>query len=68
MSLIYNLESTWLSLKHHAFRSLLAMLGVVLGVAAVVGMLAVSEGAKRESIERIRQQGVDNIILHSVKP
>lgn len=68
MSLIYNLESTWLSLKHHAFRSLLAMLGVVLGVAAVVGMLAVSEGARRESIERIRQQGVDNIILHSEKP
>ncbi len=68
MSLMYNLESTWLSLKHHAFRSLLAMLGVVLGVAAVVGMLAVSEGAKRESINRIQQQGVDNIILHSEKP
>ena len=68
MSIVYNLESTWLSLKHHAFRSLLAMLGVVLGVAAVVGMLAVSEGARRESIERIRQQGVDNIILHSEKP
>jgi hypothetical protein len=42
MSLKYNIESTWLSLRHHAFRSLLAMLGVVLGVAAVVGMLAVS--------------------------
>lgn len=68
MSLIYNVESTWLSLKHHAFRSLLAMLGVVLGVAAVVGMLAVSEGAKRESLERIEQQGVDNILLHSEKP
>ena len=68
MSLIYNLESTWLNLRHHAFRSLLAMLGVVLGVAAVVGMLAVSEGAKRESIERIRQQGVDNILLFSEKP
>lgn len=68
MSIVYNLESTWLSLKHHAFRSLLAMLGVVLGVAAVVGMLAVSEGAKRESIERIAQQGVDNIILHSERP
>ena len=68
MSLIYNIESTWLSLKHHAFRSLLAMLGVVLGVAAVVGMLAVSEGARVESIERIRRQGVDNIILHSEEP
>lgn len=68
MSLIYNLESTWLSLKHHAFRSLLAMLGVVLGVAAVVGMLAVSEGARVESIERIQRQGVDNIILHSERP
>ncbi len=68
MSIIYNLESTWLSLKHHAFRSLLAMLGVVLGVAAVVGMLAVSEGARVESIERIQRQGVDNIILHSKHP
>ncbi len=68
MSFIYNIESTWLSLKHHAFRSLLAMLGVVLGVAAVVGMLAVSEGARVESIERIQRQGVDNIILHSEEP
>ena len=68
MSLFYNIESTWLSLKHHAFRSLLAMLGVVLGVAAVVGMLAVSEGARHESLDRIQQQGVDNIILHSEKP
>ena len=68
MSLKYNIESTWLSLKHHAFRSLLAMLGVVLGVAAVVGMLAVSEGARVESVERIQQQGVDNIILHTEEP
>jgi putative ABC transport system permease protein len=68
MSFFYNVESTWLSLKHHAFRSLLAMLGVVLGVAAVVGMLAVSEGARVESIERIQRQGVDNIILHSEEP
>lgn len=68
MSLTYNIESTWLSLRHHAFRSLLAMLGVVLGVAAVVGMLAVSEGARVESVERIQQQGVDNIILHSEEP
>jgi putative ABC transport system permease protein len=68
MSFIYNVESTWLSLKHHAFRSLLAMLGVVLGVAAVVGMLAVSEGARVESVERIQRQGVDNIILYSEEP
>ncbi|MBN2685742.1 MAG: ABC transporter permease [Pontiellaceae bacterium] len=68
MSLKYNIESTWLSLRHHAFRSLLAMLGVVLGVAAVVGMLAVSEGARVESVERIKRQGVDNIILHSEEP
>jgi putative ABC transport system permease protein len=68
MSFIYNVESTWLSLRHHAFRSLLAMLGVVLGVAAVVGMLAVSEGARVESVERIQRQGVDNIILHSERP
>ena len=59
---------TFLNLGRHAFRSFLAALGVVLGVGAVVAMLAVSEGAKSEALEQIQAQGIDNIVVRSVRP
>ena len=62
------LQVTFMSLGGHAFRAFLAALGVVLGVGAVVAMMAISEGARRESIDRIRSMGIDNIVVRSVKP
>ncbi len=52
----------------HKLRSLLTMLGVVFGVASVIAMLAVGEGASREALDRIRMLGSTNIMLESVKP
>jgi putative ABC transport system permease protein len=51
----------------HRTRSLLTMLGVVFGVSSVVAMLSVGEGASRETLERIRRLGSDNIIISSAK-
>jgi putative ABC transport system permease protein len=65
MNMRHTLESTFMSLATHAFRSILAALGVVLGVGAVVGMLAISEGARKEAMERIQAQGVDNVVVFS---
>ena len=56
------------SLKLHKLRSFLTILGVVFGVASVVVMLAVGEGARSEAIEAIRELGATNIIVRSVKP
>jgi putative ABC transport system permease protein len=52
----------------HKLRSLLTVLGVILGVGSVIAMLAVGEGSKKEAIERIRQLGANNVIIRSVKP
>lgn len=52
----------------HKLRSLLTVLGVILGVGSVISMLAITEGSKKEALERIRQLGADNIIIRSVKP
>lgn len=52
----------------HKLRSLLTVLGVILGVASVISMLAITEGSKREALERIRQLGANNVIIRSVKP
>ena len=52
----------------HKLRSLLTVLGVILGVGSVISMLAVGEGSKKEALERIRLLGANNVIIRSVKP
>ena len=52
----------------HKLRSLLTLLGVILGVGSVIAMLAVGEGSKKEALERIRNLGADNVIIRTVKP
>jgi putative ABC transport system permease protein len=56
------------TLMLHKLRSFLTMLGVVFGVASVVAMLAVGEGASREALDQIRRLGSTNIIITSMKP
>ena len=56
------------SLLLHKLRSLLTVLGLVLGVASVIIMLAISEGAGLEAQRRIESLGVNNVIVRSVKP
>ena len=57
-------KNLWL----HKLRSFLTMLGIVLGVASVIAMLAIGEGASFEQKEMIKQLGSNNIIIQSVKP
>ena len=56
------------SLYAHGLRSLLTVLGIVIGVAAVISMLAVSEGRSFEAQQQFRALGSNNIIVKSVKP
>jgi putative ABC transport system permease protein len=56
------------SLLLHKLRSGLTALGLMFGVAAVISMLAVGEGASRSAQRDIEQLGATNIILRSVKP
>jgi putative ABC transport system permease protein len=52
-----------IGLLSHKLRTLLTMLGIIFGVAAVIAMLSIGEGAKQESLEQIRQMGISNIIV-----
>ncbi|MFV0505993.1 MAG: ABC transporter permease [Bacteroidales bacterium] len=44
-------------------KSLLTALGIVFGVAAVISMLAIGNGAQQEILEQIKLVGVNNIII-----
>jgi len=67
LRLIRNIQLGIKTLWLHRLRSGLTILGVIFGVASVIAMLAVGEGASKEAIEQIRKLGSRNIILSSVK-
>ena len=52
----------------HKLRSVLTLLGTILGVASVIAMLSIGEGSKQEALEQIRRLGAANVIVRSVKP
>ncbi|HEV2731912.1 MAG TPA: ABC transporter permease, partial [Terriglobales bacterium] len=53
------------NLTNHKLRSLLTMLGMIFGVAAVVAMLSIGAGAQQKVMAFIEQMGVRNLIVEA---
>ena len=51
------------SLRANIFRTALTLLGIVIGVASVVSMLAIGEGAEKDIIDRITSLGADMLTI-----
>jgi putative ABC transport system permease protein len=66
--LLHLLRLSLHSLVVNKLRSVLTMLGIVLGVASVIVMLAIGEAARFEAVQQIQLLGATNIIIRSVKP
>lgn len=49
-------------------RAALTMLGIVFGVASVIAMTSIGEGARRETLQTIELLGTNNIIINAVTP
>jgi putative ABC transport system permease protein len=47
-------------------RSILTGLGIIFGVAAVIAMLAIGNGAQQEILEQIKLVGVNNIVIKPI--
>ncbi len=58
------IKSLWM----HRLRSTLTTLGIVFGVCSVIAMLAIGEGASRETQEAIARLGSSNLIIETVEP
>jgi putative ABC transport system permease protein len=64
-------ESFLLGLKNlhlHKLRSLLTAMGIIFGVAAVIIMVAIGEGAKQSARQQMEQLGATNILVRSIRP
>lgn len=62
MSLLAAVRSAWRALAANALRSGLTMLGIIIGVAAVITMIALGRGATERVQAQMRSLG-SNIIL-----
>jgi len=51
------------SLLSNKMRSILAMLGIIIGVAAVIAMLALGSGAKKQVLERFQSMGSNLLVV-----
>src|SRR5262245_53394330 len=58
------LRSLWL----HKLRSFLSVLGIIIGTAAVIILMAFGKGSMEDALEDIRRQGTTNVLVRSVKP
>lgn len=56
------------ALRANMFRTALTLLGIVIGVAAVITMLAVGEGSKRDVMEQISSMGTNLLSIHPGAP
>ncbi len=58
------LRSLWL----HKLRSMLSVLGIIIGTFAVITLISFGEGTMKDALDDIARQGATNIIIRSVKP
>ncbi len=56
------------SLLLHKLRSGLAVLGILIGIMAVIWLVAMGEGVSYQAQQQIKDLGANNIIVRSVKP
>ena len=58
------LLSAWASVVAHKLRSFLTMLGIVIGVASVIALLAIGQGAQAEIISSIESLGANLVQIY----
>lgn len=52
------------ALNNNKMRGFLTMLGIIIGVASVITMLAIGQGSKRSIREQISEMGSNMIMVH----
>lgn len=63
MSLLEALREAIAALRAHKLRALLTMLGIIIGVAAVIAMVAIGGGARESVLARIKTLGGNLVIV-----
>jgi putative ABC transport system permease protein len=65
MKIYRNIKISRKVLLSHKLRTVLALLGISIGIAAVIVVVALGEGAQSEIIEQIEEMGTNLLIVHA---
>ncbi|HBK74160.1 MAG TPA: ABC transporter substrate-binding protein, partial [Planctomycetaceae bacterium] len=68
MNVIQQLKLGFRSLMLHKLRSALAVLGILIGVTAVIWLVAMGEGVSYQAQQQIKELGATSIIVRTIKP
>ncbi len=63
MNLRESIEIALEGLVANKMRAMLTMLGVIIGVGAVIAMLAIAHGAREQTMQRIKQMGTNTLMI-----
>lgn len=63
----YNLIIAFEAITVNKFRAVSSALGVMFGVASVICMLAIGNGARNEILEQLKQVGSSNIVVQKIE-
>jgi len=66
-SVIEACRMAWLAMKSHRLRSFLTMLGIIIGIASVVSVVALGEGSRRQILKDISFLGTNTITIYPGK-
>lgn len=64
--IIFNINLAFNAILSNKTRAMLTALGIIFGVAAVISMLAIGQGAQFEILNQIKLVGVNNIVIDAV--
>lgn len=56
------------ALRANIFRTILTLLGIIIGVSSVVTMLAIGTGAQNSILDRINAMGTDLVLIRPSMP
>lgn len=63
----HDIEIAVEAIRGNALKSMLTALGIIFGVAAVISMLAIGNGAREEILEQMKMVGANNIIINPMQ-
>ena len=63
MNFSFLFKESLTALLHSPVRTFLTMLGVIIGVAAVIAMMSIGGGAQQETVRQIQSLGASNIYI-----
>ena len=61
----FTVSTAWRALGRHRLRAALTMLGITIGIAAVIAMVSLGQGARRAVIERLEGMGSNMLFIEA---